>query len=344
MLRRSALVLLLACAACAPDRPADGAEDSQRADASSSSPDAQGGPAYLVWSADSATAGTVWIDGAGKVVARRPGIFVAGSGGVWEWREGKKRVSGLDCECLRNTEFVSGARCQTQDSAGTAELAELLSGRRVTVLEAKSDSGEAVPVQHATPLAGAGPYLFVESSIAGSACGAHGWMGVDVEVRDLSRGGAVAEIVDSVGAERVIARVGDEARGALQREYHGALGGGAIEPGDTLQTDAMKLSAVRAAWTPAGTLDVRFQLTTDACYACSDAIAGSYTRSVILPADSVPPPLRPFVRAPDVVRAYWRSAPPAEHAGWSQVDAADPAAALAAFRRSASGTQGSNDR
>jgi hypothetical protein len=82
----------------------------------------------------------------------------------------------------------------------------------------------------------------------------------------------------------------------------------------------------------AGTLDVAYRISTFACYACSDGEAGSYSRSVSLPADSIPPMLAEWTRAPEPVRLYWRGTPPRARAGWSRVDAADPAAALARFR------------
>jgi hypothetical protein len=78
-------------------------------------------------------------------------------------------------------------------------------------------------------------------------------------------------------------------------------------------------------------LEVAYQITTSACYACGDGEAGSYSRSVSLPAPSAPPLLAEWTRAPDAVRLYWQRTPPKERAGWSRVDAADPAAALARF-------------
>ncbi|HEU0052832.1 MAG TPA: hypothetical protein VFQ39_06630, partial [Longimicrobium sp.] len=309
MLRRSALVFLLACAACAPDRNADGAEAALRAGAGPSPADARTGPAYLVWSADTAKSETVWIDGAGKVVARRPGVFVAGSGGVWEWREGKGKASGLDCECLRKAEFAEGAKCMTEADVRTVELADLLGGRRIPVLKAESDTEAAPPEQRAEPMAGVGPYFFTETRSDIYACGAHGFLGVSDEVRDLSKDGALVEIVDSVGGEVILARMRDAASAALQREYRQDLGEMA-EDADTLSMETLYLSDVQPSWTAEGTLSVGFQFTTGACYACGDGEAGSYSSSVVLPADSVPAPLRPYLRAPDAVRAYWRSIRP----------------------------------
>ena len=89
MNRLLSAALLLACAACAPDRPpAPGAavpgasQLKEGAAIDSAAPDLS--DAYLVWSADtSGKAETVWIDGDGRVVARRAGVAAAGSGGVY---------------------------------------------------------------------------------------------------------------------------------------------------------------------------------------------------------------------------------------------------------------------
>ena len=335
MIRRlSAAALLVACGACTAEPPPEqaGAAAAFRApSAGSPAPPATGaqpGEAYLVWSAAAADspARTVWIDGEGRPVAQRAGVVVGGSGGLWAWTEGKETTRGVDCECLRNAEDPDNAQCLARGEVATVQLADLLGGRRVSVVAAEPSDENALPEQRAAPLAGVGPYLFVEADYDVYSCGAHGFHNVEARVYDLSRGGAVVELLDSVQALAVEEREGVEARRALEDE---------LDDDDWVEgsVESVYLTEVEAKWTPAGTLDVAYQLTTGACYACSDGLSSSYSRSAVVPASSVPPALAEWTRAPEPVRRYWRAAPPGERAGWSRVDAADPAAALARFRR-----------
>jgi hypothetical protein len=334
MIRRlCAAALLLACAACGAEPPADepGAATAFRApgaDSSAPAADTQPGEAYLVWSAAAvdSPARTVWIDGQGRPVAQRAGVVAGGSGGLWAWTEGKETTRGVDCECLRNAEDPDNAQCLVQGEVATVHLADLLSGRRVGVVAAEPSDENALPEQRAAPLAGVGPYLFVEADYDVYSCGAHGFHNVEARVYDLSRGGAVVELLDSAQALAVEEREGVAARRALEDEF---------DDDDWVEgsVESVYLTEVEAKWTQAGTLDVAYQLTTGACYACSDGLSSSYSRSAVVPASSVPPALAEWTRAPEAVRRYWQATPPGERAGWSRVDAADPAAALARFRR-----------
>ncbi|HEU4452121.1 MAG TPA: hypothetical protein VFR81_03640, partial [Longimicrobium sp.] len=142
MIRRFPALLLLACGACSGD-PAPGDLAKIPAVASALRPaeaaTSASSEAYLVWSVDPAdTAGvgqTAWIDGEGRVVARRPGVYVAGGGAVWAWTEGKKPGRGVDCECLRNAEFADDAQCSRTAPVGIVDLVDGLGGRRIALLE-----------------------------------------------------------------------------------------------------------------------------------------------------------------------------------------------------------------
>jgi hypothetical protein len=335
MIRRLSPALLLACAACLaeqpPERAAPGAASAfQSPDAAAAAP-AQG-EAYLVWSADSASAPvTAWIDGEGRVVARRPGVLVAAGGGLWAWREEKERTKGIDCECLREQEFTedeqaSYRRCPKEADVAVVDLVDLLGGRRVRVLDTMLDAdtlGVEPPEQSAMPLAGVGPYLFTESESYIYSCGAHGFHNVDAQVYDLLRGARMA-MMDSVEIAEATAREGADAIRRLIEED------AALE--DPRPVEAVDLTEVEARWTPAGKLEVAYQFTTGTCYACSDGLSSSYTRSAVVPAKVLPRRLAEWTTAPEAVRRYWQTSPPRARSGWSRVDAPDRAAALARFR------------
>ncbi|HEU4456840.1 MAG TPA: hypothetical protein VFR81_27480, partial [Longimicrobium sp.] len=166
-----------------------------------------------------------------------------------------------------------------------------------------------------------GPFLMVETRSDNYACGAHGSLHVDWATYDLRTGETVA-LLDSAETEAAIAREGAAALAELRKE---------MEPEEAAYRE-VEMTAVEARWTAEGALRVGYQFTTGACYACSDGIWSSYSRSLVVPAPALPRPLATYARAPEAVRRYWASSPPGEHAGWSQVDAPDVAAALARFR------------
>jgi hypothetical protein len=324
-LRISALLLLVGAACTAPpadDRAAIPAAASalRPAEGTAAAPD----QAYLVWSTDSADAAeTAWIDGEGRVVARRPGVYAAGGGTVWRWTEAKTPWKGVDCECLRAEEYAEGAQCVATAPVAVAALVDESGERTIPmlVLPTGEDLEIAPPEQEARPLSGVGPFLLVERRMETYACGAHGSVGVEWAAYDL-RAGAPAALLDSAETHAATAREGAAALAELRRE---------MEPEEAARRE-VELTAVEARWSPDGALRVGYQFTTGACYACSDGLWSSYTRSAVVPAGSVPRPLAAFTPAPEAVRRHWRASPPGERAGWSAVDAPDLAAALARFR------------
>jgi hypothetical protein len=66
-------------------------------------------------------------------------------------------------------------------------------------------------------------------------------------------------------------------------------------------------------------LHVDHSFSTFACYACGDGVWSSYTRSVNVPAHTLPERARPYSRAPEVVSAYLDAHPGDKIAGWSAV-------------------------
>jgi hypothetical protein len=329
MIRRLPALLLLACGACsgapAPDDLAQTPGASALRPAEAAAPASSG--AYLVWSldpADTADVGeTAWIDGEGRVVARRAGVFASGGGAVWAWTEGKKPGRGVDCFCLRDAEFDETAQCPKTEPVGVADLVDALGGRRIALLEVPAGDSLLIepPYQEATPLAGVGPYLMLERRVYTYACGAHGSQSVEWFVYDLRTGDTVA-LLDSAETAAAIAREGAAALAELKK---------GMTEDEAAEADVM-LTALQARWTAEGALRVAYQFTTGACYACGDGVWSSYSRSAEVPAPALPRPLAAYARAPEAVRRYWAASPPGEYAGWSAVDAPDPAAALARFR------------
>ncbi len=339
MKRFLAIALVAACMACAADgrrAPAASASDSSGPGSARSAatgsplpePRPEADAAYLVWSADSAwkKVETAWIDGAGEVVARRVGAVVAASGGLWAWTERERPFVATNCDCYRKHDYDPNAHCPEPARVTVVELVDLLGTRRVTVLGERHDVSVAAPRQSASLYAGVGPYLFAETYTESYDCYNHTGVAVEPKVLDLSRGGADAGLVDSAGAAAIKARQGIEAREVMRRDGSEPFEAAETEPGTP------DFSSVEAAWTPEGRLRVSYRFLTGACALCYNEHAGSYSRSAAVLAADMPPKLAPYAVAPDAVRLYWRRSPPDVYAGWSRVDAADPAAALARFR------------
>jgi len=323
MIRRAIPALVLACAACQIDASQQGLQVTPAsaftdARADSVSPRQDGG--YLVWSADSAGAETVWIDGAGQVAARRPQVVIAAGGGLWAWTPGKGKTTGIDCQCINRRDDDPNAACTATGEAEIAGVTDLAGGRGISLVpvpQPGEPGGEQAPTEQAVvPLSSAGPYLFTEVRNYVNACGAHGFEGADVRVFDLAAGGRAVDIVEAGDTAAVMAREGARARAALE----------AAEAA-TMPVDSFFLSSVEPRWTAGGKLDVEYRFSAPACYACGDG-RNAYMTSALVPASSPPARLAALLEAPEMVRRWWQAHPPRAQAGWS----AAPAAALAAFQ------------
>jgi hypothetical protein len=326
MIRRAIPALVLACAACQYDASPQGLQvtpasafTEPRAD--SASPVQEG--AYLVWSADSAGAETVWIDAAGQVAATRPQVVIAAGGGLWAWSTGQGKTTGVDCTCVNRGGYDGKAPCSATGEAEIAGVTDLASGRRIPLIpipqpgEPGDEQVEQAPVEQAViPLASAGPYLFTEVQNYGNACGAHGFEYTDVRVFDLASGGRAVDMVEAGDTAAVVSREGARARAALE----------AAEAA-TLPVDSVYLSSVEPRWTADGKLNVEYRFSAPACYACGDG-RNAYMTSTLVRAASPPAKLAALAEAPEAVRRWWQAHPPRAHAGWS----AAPAAALGAFQ------------
>lgn len=279
-------------------------------------------PAYLVWTADSShEASTAWIDGEGRVVAHRRGVYVADGARLWRWTQGRGGVRGLDCVCFRREQdHDTGKDCTYVDVMETAYLLEVGGTARIRVLDLPdSATSEGVDPgrQHAYPTTGAGPYLFNEWTFAGDGCGAHGWWGTmhqlsfvrldSVMTTDTAR----YTVADSAAGMRKLVETDwdDDPEGVRGMSFHGV-----------------------EAWFQADSaLSLYLRYGTSAPFEESDE-GGGHGRTEVVPAHFAPRWLAPYVRTPDAVRRYWRASPRREHAGWSAIDAPHAAVLLARFR------------
>ncbi len=305
---------------------------------------------YLVFAAaqDGKTR-TSWIvadDGpAGyREIAARGELVVAAGEHVFGWRTRKVLANQCDCQCLENAggdQLAQGspqvALCERPVDVQVDELVDLtgqtssfaLPDGKPLDLDSKCEMGEDSENQsqeecRAAPLGAVGPFLFVFDSCYGYYCGAaHGQMGAGFRVVDLRD----RRIVPVLSAEEAASF----ARQALPAALAAFRAEGTSDDGDYVYApDTAELTLQAPRFAADGTLVLDLQFTADASYAESDGRWSSYSRSVSVPAPTLPARLAPLTTPPPVAR--WMAAhvakAPSTVRGWSRVEAA----ALAAFR------------
>jgi hypothetical protein len=279
-------------------------------------------PAYLVWTADSAHAAvTAWIDGSGRVIARRRGVFVADGARLWRWTQGRGRVLGLDCDCYhREEDRGSGKDCRYGDVMESASLVEVGGLGRIPVMQLP-DSASAYGVdpgkQHAYPTAGAGPYLFNEWTFEGDGCGAHGWWGTMHQLSSVRQ--------DSVLRTDTVRYTVADSTDGMNRLVE-------TDWGDPEGVRGMTMGGIEGWFEADSALTVYLRFGTQAPFAFSDE-GGTYGgRSETVRAHRPPRWLAPYIATPPAVRHFWQRSPRRGHAGWSAVDARHTAALLPRFR------------
>jgi hypothetical protein len=278
-------------------------------------------PAYLVWTADSSHAPvTAWIDGAGREIARRRGLYVAEGARLWRWSQQRRPVRGLDCDCYRKNPDGDTGECVITRHLEKADLVQVGGrGRRPVAILPDSETamGGDPGKQHPYPTAGAGPYLFSEYTYEGDGCGQHGWWGTVRQLSDVRR--------DSVMRTDSVRYTLADSAAAMDTLV-------ATDWGSRDGVQGMDMRGVEGEFLSDSALTVYLRFGTNAPFAFGDegGTYGGRTERVI--ARRAPPWLAPYVSTPPPVRRYWRAHPRREHAGWSPVDAAHASALLARFR------------
>lgn len=289
-----------------------------------------GAGAWLVWATDGERSETVWIDANGAEVARHDGIHLAAGTHVWRVERHEGRATGLDCECVMRTDpsfATTPEACKIGVPTQVVTAVDLLSTEHIDLVTAPTlasvQDGESSPGVNATIVGTVGPYLFLETYGYSFGCGAahgNGWFTYDVI--DTTTSGRL--VVDALSASEVTGIKTAETATVLSREL--------ANDGSVFNPDAYTVTELRPRWQEDGKLVTEAQLTWDACYACSDGLWASYTRSIRVPTQ-VPTRLQPYAAAPAPVVAWWAAHPPPLTTGWSEVQPGQEATALAAFQR-----------
>lgn len=305
----ASLPALAACASSAPRRPAPAsivalalAPAPARAvpPAEAEGEDDAEDRVFLVWArAGDAPPTTFTVAGDGRVLRAELGIVIATRRGVWSWEEAEEEVATVPCDLGNGPEGERG------EGKATRAAVVLRGGDERQEVITPPDGGDANEIGHDVEvLASVGPHLFIRESTYVYACGAHGSSGAEFHVWDIERGAKLALLEDVPDLT------------SLQRAAAAALDEGAGE-GDAEGRDLPELVMLTPAYRPGGRLRWDAQLTRWDCYACSDGLWSSYTRSAVVPTTFRSGRFAPWANLPSGVMRFLAQRRDLALGGWS---------------------------
>jgi hypothetical protein len=294
-MRRTLVLPLLLSAGCGPGPELELASAALR-----------GPGAFAIWTRDASDAATTYfVDDNGRVVASEPGIVLRShAAGDLRWELERVRVPTAPCEYP-----------DRPAGEGWSELPRL----RPTLGAPIPVGGRDRPMRHAgeTPpnehhgtvklVSSVGSLLFLSSSIYDDYCGVHGNASGHRQVWDLERRAFVD--LEAEVARFDLERAMREAAPLLRDDQEGE------EPDPVPGRAELQLTGIVAGFDQDG-LRLRYQITTDACYACSRGDAGSYTISELVDAQLVPSTLAAHALLPSPVARFMRQHPELTVGGW----------------------------
>ena len=267
---------------------------------------------YIVWGIDKSGNNTSqWIGGNGpnyKVLVIRTGAFLAADNALWEVAQDRvpmKLCEECDPAQGKCTKYGTG---QNEFDIELA-LRRLGSDQKIVLIDWATGSDLLVGYHRDITLLGLiGPYLFVMHQDYQMTCGAaHGNMSAEFFVWDL---GAKSKAVLYSGPEIRAVRAKDQVRAFQRLKANDWEGRAASE---------LEFTAIHPQWSKQS-LELGYQFTGEACYACSDGLWESYSRSEIVDAHSIPKKLQPFAEPPAAISAFMRDHPEVTIRGFSTVD------------------------
>ncbi|AKU95222.1 hypothetical protein AKJ09_01886 [Labilithrix luteola] len=244
---------------------------------------------------------------AGSAAPVTPGIQIAAQGATWVWTTRSERVPTRPCDFdlthapAQRGQVTRATLVRTSPGGGVNE-------QLVVPPPTIEDANE---VDHSvTLLFTLGPLLFIEEQTYEYSCGAHGSISSAFIVWDANEGKAV----------NVLDRLPDEP--ALIKRAEPKLEADALEAGGPLGQEPPQITELLPVFRD-GQLRFEAQITTSSCYACSDGLWSSYTRSVRLEAEP-PPVVAPWIAVPPTVAAFARDHKDVTIGGWSTEEASPP--------------------
>ncbi len=284
------------------------------------------GPDLLVWTTDAEDRVVTHRTRPGATTQRlADGVLIAAGSDVWRLELETTAVTLYECDWQGD----DGPRGKTVGTkpALRATLERLGRGTKVEVSAAPLD--EVADIDHRiAAVASVGPYLFLVEHVWTYSCGAHGHVEVRSMAFDVRAQAALEPLTDADGDA-----VSRSARGEALRMFAADDQAGFGE----LRAEDVVLTRLLPRWTGEGLLEVGARFTAPACYACSDGLWSSYTRSADVALGFVPERLAPYARAPFSVASFEEAHPGERVAGWSAVESPAALDALDAWQRDLAG-------
>lgn len=250
----------------------------------------------------------VAADGSGQVLGEEKEILIATSKGelVFHLEPQKIVLDGCDIE--------GGAPPpDTPKGEGTLMVAELRTTggdvAQTVIGAAYSGSVDVGEMEHSVILLGSvGSVLFLHQRTYIYACGAHGMTMAEFSMWDAEAGkpiGMLADVPDKPGlGKKAVEKLGPDGDDDPS-----------APPEEKTLPDLVQIMPV---YGPRGALRIDAQLTRWDCYACSDGLWTSYSRSVMVETNWIPERFAPFVTPPVSVKVFLERHPNFELGGYSK--------------------------
>lgn len=265
---------------------------------------APGGPGILVWgrtAKEEPRTYRVSDDGSGHVIDERPGIWLNTSKGELVLHIETKQIELSGC---------SIDETPPQRGQGTLSIVELRTpdGRTAqTLLGAGFDEFDVNDLEHGAAVLGTiGSVVFLNEHTYVYACGAHGNTTAGFLAWDAEIGKAIDLLAD-VPNQAVLAK---KANALINAEA-----GDDASVDDDVLPEIVQLLPV---YSGRGVLRLDGQWMRSACYACSDGLWSSYSRSAILETGFLPPRFASYAVPTVSIKVFLETHPGFEMGGFSR--------------------------
>jgi len=263
---------------------------------------AEPGTEILIWGRTDEGPNTTYrvADGSGRVMSEEPGTVIMTSHGEIVWHDEQVEITTAGCS-FDETPVPPGFGTITR-----AWLEPRGGGTRQKVVDPGDfKDSEVKEIQHSVSLLGSvGPYLFVHEDSYTYACGAHGGVIASFLMWDVNAGAMIEMMSEMPGKE------------ALAKSSVKLLNEATGEEGSS--DDLPELTQIMPTYAGRGAMHIDAQFTRFACYACSDGNWSSYTQSVRVPTEWMPPKLSAWVTPPVAVKEFLQAHPKFTLGGWSK--------------------------